>query len=189
MSVVVNKTTMKVLRSVNTPDYSTSDWLINPGSLASLISAGVPPEYWKVSGNDLAEMTASEKEAVDNDADNLLALKLQRYLEIDAKTNLMIGSGFQYPISTGMIFSLDPVSRETWMGLKQASDAGLISYPQKVGSIDYDSYPLQNETDLNAFYAYALGTVKTYKESGQGLKKQIHDKTTKAGVDSIVDNR
>ena len=48
--------------SVNTPDYSTDDWLINP-DVSGLSS--VEKKYWKVSGSDVVEMSAGEKDTVD----------------------------------------------------------------------------------------------------------------------------
>jgi hypothetical protein len=68
MAIVVNKTTFDVLESQNTPDFPTSDWVINPASLAALIAGSVPKRYWKVDPGppeDVIEMTAPEKVAVD----------------------------------------------------------------------------------------------------------------------------
>lgn len=59
MSIVVNKTTFLVIRNANTPDYPTSDWLINPE---------IPvceSKYWKLVGEVLEEMTQAEKAEVD----------------------------------------------------------------------------------------------------------------------------
>lgn len=62
MADVVNRTTVQYLRSVNTPDYPTGSWIINP-DLSAL--ASVPEKYWKVVGDTVVEMTAGEKAAVD----------------------------------------------------------------------------------------------------------------------------
>jgi len=61
MSDVVNRVTGELKKSVNTPDYPTADWIINP-DLSSLTS--VPNKYWKVSGDDVLEMTQAEKDVV-----------------------------------------------------------------------------------------------------------------------------
>jgi len=66
MANVVNKTTMQLVLSANTPDYPSADWLHDPASLGSLIAANVPSRYWKLSGDDIAEMSQSEKDAVDS---------------------------------------------------------------------------------------------------------------------------
>jgi len=62
MSDVINRTTKQYLKSVNTPDYSDTDWIINP-DLSSLTS--VPQKYWKISGDNVLEMNTEEKAAVD----------------------------------------------------------------------------------------------------------------------------
>lgn len=69
MADVVSKTnpTAGVRLSVNTPNFPTADWLINPliGGVAARNST-VPAKYWKVTGGTtLEEMTAAEKAVVD----------------------------------------------------------------------------------------------------------------------------
>jgi len=64
--------------SVNTPEYDTNDWLVNPdlSSLQGIVAA----KYWKVTGvapgGVVEEMTQGEKDAVD--AAELAAAKLAR---------------------------------------------------------------------------------------------------------------
>jgi len=62
MASVLNRTTKQYFLSVNTPDFPKSDWLINP-DLTTV--AGVPVEYWKITGDTVSEMDQSEKDAVD----------------------------------------------------------------------------------------------------------------------------
>ena len=49
-------------KSVNTPDYPTADWLIDPD--VSALSA-IPRRHWKVSGSSVVEMSSAEKTVVD----------------------------------------------------------------------------------------------------------------------------
>jgi hypothetical protein len=77
MATVVNRTTAKVIYSVNTPDYPPAEWLINP-DLSAL--SNVPQKYWKVASDSVVEMTAQEKSAVD------AALLAARRDQIEAKT-------------------------------------------------------------------------------------------------------
>jgi hypothetical protein len=60
MSDVVNKTTMQYLKSVNTPDYPEGEWWINPKLPAC------DQKYWRNASGKLSEMTATQKQAVDN---------------------------------------------------------------------------------------------------------------------------
>ena len=81
MANVINRTTrdsagaLLQAFSVNTPDYSTDDWVINP-DLSGV--SGVEKYYWKVTGappgGAVEEMDAGEKTAVD--ATRLAAAKI-----------------------------------------------------------------------------------------------------------------
>lgn len=62
MASVLNKITKQYIRSVHTPDFSPSDWIVNPDLSAV---EGVPVEYWKITGDVVSEMNQSEKDAVD----------------------------------------------------------------------------------------------------------------------------
>lgn len=54
-----------------------TDYLVNPPGLLSLLTNGIPSIYWKISGDDVVEMTTGEKIAVDItvDAERLVAAK------------------------------------------------------------------------------------------------------------------
>lgn len=62
MATVVNRNTTELLTSINTPDFSVNDWIINPD--LSLLD-NVPHKYWKIDGDNVVEMNQSEKDAVD----------------------------------------------------------------------------------------------------------------------------
>ena len=70
MATVVNKQTLDVLESVNTPEFDPSEWLINP----SIPDA--PKRHWKVSGDSLVLKNASERNSAD--AEYLALLKEDR---------------------------------------------------------------------------------------------------------------
>lgn len=60
MSDVLNRHSLQILTSVNTPDYDPVDWVINP-DLSPV--AGVSPDFWVLEGDTLREMTQAEKDA------------------------------------------------------------------------------------------------------------------------------
>ena len=62
MARAIHRTTYEYRKSINTPEFSTSDWLINP-DLSGV--DGVPQKYWKVVGDTVVEMDQAEKDAVD----------------------------------------------------------------------------------------------------------------------------
>jgi len=63
---VVTDMIINYFASVNTPDYQTGNYLINP-DLSALGS--VPQKYWKKSGTSVIEMTVGEKADVDDEID------------------------------------------------------------------------------------------------------------------------
>lgn len=62
MASVINKNTLEYLTSVNSPNYSTDNWVHNPDISAV---TGVPWKYWKLNGSIVEEMNVSEKAAKD----------------------------------------------------------------------------------------------------------------------------
>lgn len=72
MATVINRTTLTLIHSANTPDYPTSEWVINP-DLSSLTN--VPNFYWKIVGDSVVEMSVAEKSVVD--ANRLLVRRNQ----------------------------------------------------------------------------------------------------------------
>jgi len=85
MSDVINRTTKDFLLSVNTPDYSIEDWIINP-DLSAL--EGVPQKYWKISGDTVVEMDQSEKDIVDlNIQTGIILTEYEVFQENDIETS------------------------------------------------------------------------------------------------------
>jgi len=64
MASVLNRTTKQFLGSVNTPDYPDSTWIINPDMSAV---SGVNKKYWKITDDNVTEMSQEEKDTVDSD--------------------------------------------------------------------------------------------------------------------------
>lgn len=62
MATVLEKSTMRVFESVNTPDYPEKDFLINPDLSAV---AGVPVKYWTIKDNSVAAIPKEEEATVD----------------------------------------------------------------------------------------------------------------------------
>ena len=62
MADVINRRSREYRRSVNTPDYPLSDWIINP-DLSKV--TGVPWRYWKIVGDSVLPMTQEERDIVD----------------------------------------------------------------------------------------------------------------------------
>lgn len=65
MATVVRRSDFQVIPSAHTPAFPVADYVINPASLAALVSGNIPKRYWKDVGSDVVEMTPTEKTAID----------------------------------------------------------------------------------------------------------------------------
>lgn len=89
MANLINKLTGKVLLSVNTPDYDEGEWLVNPPGLKILIANNVPQRFWKITADDVVEMSDQEKadvKAIDLETFRIsyvesTGLQVQAYIE------------------------------------------------------------------------------------------------------------
>ena len=85
MASVLHRTTKQYLQSVNTPDYPTVDWIINPDTSAV---TGFGTQYWIITGDIVTLMDLATRDAVD-----AAALSAQRDLiadQLDATQDVMV---------------------------------------------------------------------------------------------------
>jgi hypothetical protein len=187
MSTVVNKTTFQYLESVNTPDYSEDDWIINP-DLTGLYENGtylVPTKYWKYADGYLQERTQAEKDEVDGY--NLDALKASKFAVIDQRTGELIAEGFS---CDGYVFSLSTEAQSRLMGLNQVRDNPAVTYPVRWNSKDDTQvYELYDSDMVLTFYLTAVGTYRAHVDSGTDLKDEVRDAEDTAEVNAVVDTR
>lgn len=94
MANVLHRTTKQYLKSVNTPNYSEVDWVVNP-DLSSV--QNVPTKYWKIDGDTVSEMNQSEKDAVDNALVPSEKIIRKQYLQSTADT-LIYNQGYTVTI-------------------------------------------------------------------------------------------
>jgi len=122
--------------------------------------------------------------------DGIVALQEAKNYDIDQNTASLISQGFQYPATTGYIFSLSDVAQINLLGLESAADNPAFAYPVNWNSIDDENvYAIVDPTDAHAFYLTALGTIRAWKDSGTAIKDQVRAATTPAEVAAVVDNR
>lgn len=62
MAAALNRTTKQHLTSVNTPDYPTSEWIIDP-DLSAVV--GWPVKYWIITGDNVTLADAPTRDAID----------------------------------------------------------------------------------------------------------------------------
>lgn len=86
MSIVLHRTTKKLLTSVHTPDYSPAEWIIKPDLSAV---KGVDQKFWVIEGDAVRVMTDAEKIA------NVLPLaKMEKLAWFDSEINRFIADHY-----------------------------------------------------------------------------------------------
>ncbi len=120
MAHVLHRTTGELRESVNTPDYSPAEWLINP-DLAAVTK--VPRKFWKVVGDAVEVMTANEQAEVF--AAELLAAKLARADAITAEALRLFEA--RYPLWSQTMFLGIQVSAIAAGRINQAIYCGAVT--------------------------------------------------------------
>lgn len=170
--------------------YPAPDWLHNPTFIPSPEALNsVPKHYRTYDGVSVREMTDAEKLAWDNGT-GLPLYKAAKIRSIDNKTEALIAQGFLWG---NEVFSLSTNAQLKWTGLRlalQTGDLGPQDFPMTVANkSDSLQYLIADKFEAENMYKTAVGTVKAHIGSGEALKQQIRDATTKAALDLVIDNR
>ena len=122
--------------------------------------------------------------------DGIVGLQEAKNHQIDERTTDLINQGFQFPPTTGFIFSLSPMAQTSLLGLESAADNPAFVYPVSWNSIDDENvFSIPDAATAHAFYLTALGTIRAWKDSGTAIKDQVRAATTPAEVAAVQDNR
>lgn len=190
MGDVLHRTTKAFLRSVNTPDYASGTYAINPAGTAALVAGGVPTKYWKLTGSHptetASEMSAGEKAAVDDDPTTLAALKVTRIAEIDGVTQNIIDEGF---LHDSKIFGLSAVDTDNLNQWREKVRAGTDTYAEKVVLLDGTTYSIASRADFLQIYHTCREALEGARTGGLTLRSSIADAADDAAVDAITDSR
>jgi len=139
MSTVINRTTLVIIDSVNTPDYPVEYWIINP-DLSAL--TGVPKKYWKVVGDTVIEMDQSEKDDVD--AALLPTAKIAKKISLQNDADTMIislGYSNEIQLSFQSMYSDSNRIRPNRLGYLQ-------SYIEWINQINNEIKTKQDSVDI-----------------------------------------
>jgi hypothetical protein len=141
-----------------------------------------------VYGLSLTDESALDNLVLNHESETLDELKERRFSEIDKKTEDLIIEGFEYPASSGKIFSLSEHAQINILALDNTRDE--LTYPVHYTTKDeLQEYDVVDSTDMHNMYLTALVTKKTHLDSGTSLKNQIVAAVDKNEVNLVVDNR
>lgn len=190
MGDVLHRTTKVFLQSVNTPDFSSSTYAINPAGTAALLSASVPTKYWKLTGSHpsetASEMNAGEKADVDNVPATLAALKVVRLAEIDGVTQNIIDEGF---LHDSKIFGLATIDINNFIQWREKVRQGTDAYAKLWVLKDGTSYSISDRAAFLQIYHTHLEALEAAYTGGLTLRSDIADAADDAAVDAVVDGR
>lgn len=118
----------------------------------------------------------------------LEGLKEFKYDSIDSRTGALIQNGFEYPASSGQIFSFSSNGQMNLIGAFAGKDS--LSYPFAWNTKDdLITYQIADSAEMSAFYFTALVTKKSHQDSGSALKALVRNATTIEELNDIIDNR
>jgi len=188
MATVLHRSSLEVRRSVNTAEFDLATWIINPD--LSVVSRH-PKRYWKILPDDTVVLKSTpEKDAADLVA--LPAMVADAMFRIDEHVAFKIAQGFQWPVTTGNIFSLSIQAQIKWMGLFATTllPPGLdkIVYPLTVPTIDdLDKYDVADAAEVKDMYSHITATVAGLLGASMTAKAAVNAAVTLAEAEAARD--
>ncbi len=164
MANVANRITAQYLTSVHTPSYPVEDWVINPD--VSLLLGIVPNKYWKVVGDDVLEMTQSEKDVVDEE------LRDTDLGNIADQSGVIITTDDTW--TTMILSDMKPGDRKHFEFIIVSIRTDDEGYGVYKGTIGYGAETTIADYDATVIYVLSLG--------GNGLDRRIVNSLSQIGI-------
>jgi len=129
--------------------------------------------------------TVSSHQAAGQALERAKSLKIT---SIDLRTRELIDEGFEFPPTSGDLYSLSTKGQLTLLGLDAARAD--LTYPVEYNKKDDKGKGIipDNVTAHN-FFLSAVATARAHLDSGTALKDQVRAASTVAAVDAVVDSR
>ena len=146
MANAIHRTTKQFLQSVNTPDYPTIDWIINP-DMAAVV--GFESRYWTIAGDVVGLMSVAQRAAVD--AAQLEAQRDASASEVDQVEGV---------VRAFMLTMLDEFNAHATKinAILTAIDAGANLTAVKTNIVAIADYPTRTIAQLKTVLRAKLGT-------------------------------
>jgi hypothetical protein len=105
--------------------------------------------------------------------------------QVDAETERRISLGFEYPASSGNLFSMSTNAQINWLGLE--AKASLLTYPYTIRTKDdLDSYDIVDETDAHDVVNAAFVFKETTLGQGRYVKTNVIAAADEAAADTTA---
>lgn len=176
MANVLNRLTKEYIESVNTPEYMTPEWIINP-DLSLVID--YPVTYWKIEGDSVSLMSEQEKSAHDRSAPfegmSLDDVKMEFNGRINAIRDQKLDGGWTY---NGTPYDSDPVSRQNMAGTMTLISSG-YTLPADFTwrAQDNTNHSFDNASFIQFYQASCIWVNVIFRNSWM-MKNDLWNKTT-----------
>ena len=142
MGAILNRSSLQYIEFVNTPDYDSTVWVIDPD--LSAVTA-VPSIFWFInSDNSISEMTAAQKDTAYLASSIITAMNNSD----NKRANILYG-GFNY---NGVVFDTDTQSITNIIGTQTLVNMGVTLPTDFVWRAADNSYQPFNNSTFSAFY-------------------------------------
>jgi hypothetical protein len=116
--------------------------------------------------------------------------KQTKVAAIDQRTKALIDEGFEFPPSSGQIFSLSTSAQVVLLALEAARGDPLFAYPVVYNTKDESAVIKLDDSDgVHAFFVTAIGACRGHLDSGTAIKNEVRAASSVAEVNAIVDPR
>jgi hypothetical protein len=115
-------------------------------------------------------------------------MKKAKTLQIQDKSAALMGTGFEYPASSGKFFALSQENQINMIAVNvfQAN----VTWPVRWNTLDgLGTHDVVDSTDMATMALTAVGTKRAIVDSGTALLDAVRDAQTVADLDAVVDNR
>jgi hypothetical protein len=181
MSNVINKSTMQVLLSVNTPDFPETEWAINTD--ISLLET-TPKNRLKFDEVFNLVLKPPEELAI-IDAAEFEQFKLNQLSIVNdaGEAYIIRGPGVEFPPGSGTYLSVSQNAQLKWMGLAVVADqweAMGCTYPIRVRTIDDATYvDIPDAESVRTVFAMMANFISQVLDRSEVVKAAINVATTR----------
>lgn len=175
--------------------YLAGEILVSPAALSLVGNGSTPDGAIRFTDPDQLVIAVYEGEPAQSVKDALDAAVLAHdYISaykstvneyVDTETERRISGGFEYPSSSGKVFSLSPNAQLNWLGLELK--AALLPYPYIIRTFDEkDVYGIVNEADAHLMVDAAFIAKETSLTLGRMVKTAVEAAVSIAAVDTAA---
>ena len=116
--------------------------------------------------------------------------KQAKVVAIDERTKALIDEGFEFPPTSGQVFSLSAAAQVVLLALEAARGDPLFVYPVIYNTKDESAVIQLDDSDgVHAFFVTAIGICRGRLDSGTAIKNEVRAAKAVAEVNAIVDPR